>query len=341
MVAQSATTTSRYLEPATSSPYANLLIYLETNLQKWQRALDFSRLEQLHLAQNDDLFFTTMASNLSSLRSFSLSLRNSDASIPSSRLSFLRDLPPLQSLSIHVLAPYRAYSSNTTAPPKRTPFPLDLILAHHGPTLRSLSLSQSESSIPDLHAPMLSLSSIAALKSSAPNLQSLTLDLDRDGEWPWDVLRSIATLSNLTELSLNLEIGADLHAGDMHGGSYGFNRKGLDGKGPWREPRINGTMAEELSKWMADRKEGKRLEKVVFAVGDVKEKVYSGPLYFPPWEEGRGRGFVCKPDSGDAVTDGKEREKKGVEMGNRKGGWKCEDVKRMSFEWDEEDEEDW
>ena len=300
--------------------------------------MDFSRLEHLHLSQEDDLFYTTMAPHLSSLRSLSLSLRNSGASIPSSRLSFLRDLSPLQSLSIHISAPYPAYSfSNTTAPPQRTAFPLDLILAHHGPVLQSLSLSQSESSTLDLHAPMLSTSSIAAIRTSAPNVQSLTLDLDRDGEWPWDILQSFTTLPNLTNLSLNLEIGANLHAGDAYGGSYYYNPKGLEGEGPWREPRMNVTVAENLSKWMADRKEGKRLERVTFAVGDVNDKPWSGPLYFPPWEEGRGRAFVCAPNGSH---DGKN---KGAEVDEEDGkkGWKCDAIKRSRSELFEDDDEIW
>ena len=77
-------------------------------------------------------------------------------------------------------------------------------------------------------------------------------------------------------------------------GDYGWNSDGLRGVGPFREPRMSSSVAEELFEYLRAMKHGRELKQVDFIVGDLEDKPYSGPIYVPYWEEGRARKFVCK-----------------------------------------------
>ena len=251
--------------------------------------MDFSKIHTLALAQSDTLFYTEMARSLPSLRHLSITLGTRGSRVMPEALDFLRAVLPLESLSVRINGPFRNFDNGTVA--DRAPFPFDLILERHGPTLRSLSLTQSELHTPGLHRPMLSIEDIDALGSAAPNISFLDLDIERNGSWPYDTFQALASLPQLTSLKLNLEIGADLHNRDH--GEYYFNPEGLDCSGPLREPRMSISVAEELSQWFDEKKVGYRLERLEFVVGDWQEKPYSGPLYLPSWEEGRSRKFIC------------------------------------------------
>ena len=95
----------------------------------------------------------------------------------------------------------------------------------------------------------------------------------------------------MTTLDIGLEIGADLHRGDW--GHHGWNPEGIDGEGPWREPRMSHEVADKLFAEFVEEKKGEPLKKVTFTVGDIM-KPNLGPLYAPSWEEGRARRFKCK-----------------------------------------------
>jgi hypothetical protein len=53
-------------------------------------------------------------------------------------------------------------------------------------------------------------------------------------------------------------------------------------------------IAKKLFKDLRTKKQGRELTKVEFVVGDFEDKPYSGPIYFPSWEEGRARLFTCE-----------------------------------------------
>ena len=137
------------------------------------------------------------------------------------------------------------------------------------------------------------------LEHRATQLHHLCLDIDRDGSygWPNATFDALTNITSLESLSLRLEIGADLHDSNEWG-SYGWNRQGLNGPNEWfREPRMSLDVAKTLSQELRAKKIDGDLKKVVFEVGDIADKPYSGPIYFPSWEEGRARSFVCELSS--------------------------------------------
>ena len=265
--------------------------YEEPSLEEWRKAMDFTQIEELRLSSIGILFYERMKHELPSLHTLTLE----SAQLPSEILEFIQNVPPLESLSIHLYAPY-PYDEDRN----RTQFPLSDIIERHGSELRSLQLHQGESDVPGLRRPMLSTTQIAEMRASCPNLVDLGLDIDRNGTWPVEIFDAIVSIPTLQSLSLILEIGADLHEHD--GGLYSYNPEGLDGEGPFREPRMSLSASEALFADLRKRKVGAELQYLNVTVGDYMEIPYSGPLYFPNWEEGRARKFVCAIRSEDGDT---------------------------------------
>ena len=262
--------------------------------------MDFTQLEDLQLAQDETLFYERMKHELPGLKRLSLDFGNTGSSMPQDRIEFMREVPPLESLSVRIGVPYEYAEGEKN----RTRFPLAEIVESHCPALSSLSLHQGESHDPRLRRPTLSVDDLSYIRDSCPSLTHLGLDLDRDAQsgWPNVTLEALVQFQNLTTLDIGLEIGADLH-GTGGRGDYDWNPQRLDDPGPFREPRTSLNISETLFAELRRMKQGRPLERVVFVVGDYTEKPYSGPLYFPMWEEGRARRFVCQADHG---ADGKE-----------------------------------
>lgn len=261
-----------------------------SNLEEWIKAMDFAQLEELHLAQDEPTFYERMIDELHGLKSLSFTWSNTGSQVPQERIDFIRNMPPLESLSIIIGVPY--YYED--GPKNRTQFPLSEILQVHGDTLQALSLKQWESEESNLRRPMLSTTDLDAIHKSCPHLVHLCLDIDRDESygWPNETLSKMSSMETLKSLILRMEIGADMHIGQE--GEYYFNPEGISGPGPFREPRMSLEVAKTLFQDLQSIKHGSAWEKVEFVVGDYEQKPYSGPIYIPSWEEGRARKFVCE-----------------------------------------------
>ena len=262
----------------------------ESNLEKWLRAMDFSKIENLHLAQDEPLFYERMKDALPGLRHLSFDWMNSGTQVPAERLAFICSALPLESLSVTISAPWK-YNEGSN---NRTQFPLRNILDQHGSTLESLVLKQREGDHPMLRRPMLSVDEISTI-GDCPNLKHLTLDIDRDAStgWPNSTFDAITRISGLDSLTLRLEMGADLHSGH-ESGDYYWNPEGLDGPGPFREPRMSLSVSNALFDDLRHKKLGSALQRVQFVVGDHEDRPHSGSLYIPSWDEGRSRTFLCE-----------------------------------------------
>lgn len=252
--------------------------------------MDFTHIEDLYLDQDDGVFYDRMKNELPALRRLSLRWpATPNATASEGHVAFLQSVPPLAELSIRIGAPYQ-YDRKQT----RTQFPLTEILAVHCPTLKSLALKQSESEVASQRRPMLNLVNVTAIHEACPNLTHLELDIDRNATtgWPLRTFNKLTEIESLTNLTLRLELGEDMHAGET--GAVDWNHQGLTGRGPFREPRMNQTTAEALFARLREQKKGERLKEVVFEVGDFVEKPYMGPLPGPGWGSGRARKFVCE-----------------------------------------------
>ncbi|KAK5130236.1 hypothetical protein LTR08_002282 [Meristemomyces frigidus] len=138
---------------------------------------------------------------------------------------------------------------------------------------------------------MLATEDISLIRTACPNLAHLGLDIDRSADhgWPNETFVALAQLTKLTSLEFGLEIGADL--GHEHGFvPVDWDSEGLNGPGPFREPRMSLNVSEALFADLRRNKQGQPLKDVTFGVGDDPAKYYAGPLHmFPLWGEGRAR----------------------------------------------------
>ena len=261
--------------------------------------MDWTKLEELNLQQEETLFYERMRHELPGLKRLSLQLGNTGSFMPQDRIDFLRGIPSLESLSIWIGSPYEYAEGEKN----RTRLPLIEIVESHCPSLSSLSLHQGETHDPRLRRPMLSVDDLHYIRDSCPSLTHLGLDLDRDAHtgWPNSTFEALMQFRNLTTLDIGFELGADLHS-TREPAAYDPALQGLNGSGPFREPRMSLNVSETLFTELRRMKQGQPLQKVEFVVGDYTEKAYSGPLYFPMWEEGRARKFVCQADN-DADGD--------------------------------------
>ena len=258
--------------------------------------MDFSQVEDLRLVQRDETFYERMGNELPSLKTLQMEWANSGIDVPDERLEFIKSVPSLESLSVSMGAPY--YYDN--GPKNRTIFPLTTILDTHGQSLRSLALTQLESSEANLRRPMLAVDQIDDIRTYCPQLSHLALDIDRNASygWPNATLDALTRISSLDFLTLGLELGTDLHSSGKSGPS------GWHPDGPYardevvREPRMSLDVAKALFQDLRAKKSGNELKRIKFVVGDVEEKPYSGPIYIEMWEDGKAKTFVCEADSG-------------------------------------------
>lgn len=171
-----------------------------TNLELWTQAMDFSNLRHLALAGctgDVELLTTHLVPKLSSLRSLSFSgSKYADMFLALGkntlhRIALVNNDPYQESESVH-FDKFKAY------------------MAHHADSLKSLEWRMHETH-GTLGLSQIPLSDLRNLHTLAPNLEELTMDLDRNGTWPMEVLDAIvegapASLKNLT---LYLELTSD------------------------------------------------------------------------------------------------------------------------------------
>ena len=155
--------------------------------------MDFTKLKELNLSQDESLFYERMGSELPSLKHLTLKLHNSGLTLRRNRIEFLRQLCPLESLSLLITAPQR-YGQGEKV---RTQFPLADIVEVHGPTLRHLTLHQEESSDAALRRPMLTIDDVVQLRIACPNLTHLGLDTT--------VMLPLVGQATCSELSCNFQ----------------------------------------------------------------------------------------------------------------------------------------
>ena len=265
----------------------------ESPLEPWLRAMDFTHVQSLEISE-DDHFCERMGRELPRLRDLTL---HGYANLTAAARAFLQEMPPLEALALRARVPSR-YDGCV----RRAPFPLDALLARHGPSLRTLRLHQAETDDPTQRRLALRPSQIRSIGRACPHLTHLGLDVDRNESWPNATLAALATgLPQVQALDLNFEIGADLNQGAD--GRYYRNPDGIERGGRFREPRLSKDVAEVLFADLRRHKEGVELRWLNVTVGDFDQRPYHGPLYLPAWGEGRARRFVC--DSTGSKGDGR------------------------------------
>ncbi|EOD48835.1 putative a-alpha x4 protein [Neofusicoccum parvum UCRNP2] len=272
--------------------------------QAWAPAMDWARLKRLDISRPSESFLDAFQARLPGLESLTirptkhfwgdeLTFCEFDAEGAATRqryVDFIAAMPPLRELSIAGMGEL-----------------LDLgpILAAHGQTLRSLGIHEFEEhcfvegSNSTQPRPLLSTADMQKINGSAPHLESLTLDLYRNGALPYKELELLSTFPALRELTLNLDledpsrsyISKHCATTKRHAAEY-CNQNYL------MEPTLNVSTASDILTAVRGwgRPDGEGVAKLVLIAGDYKRGVSGGLLVYFLTEPNEPSRFECEWD---------------------------------------------
>ncbi|UQC87446.1 uncharacterized protein CLUP02_12951 [Colletotrichum lupini] len=170
------------------------------------------------------------------------------------------------------------------------------ILERHGRSLTHLEWRTPESL--ESKRPALPSKVMRDLRNLAPNLQSLTIDLNRNGTWPWEDLRalSLGLPAGLTNLTLYLEIASECR---RQQGPYDPVRC-EDACGPVEQlasPLLTATSALQVARFIRHYAKSP-LASINFFAGDWT-RPWDGPINVPTWLDGRRSWVACGTNGGE------------------------------------------
>jgi hypothetical protein len=171
---------------------------------------------------------------------------------------------------------------------------LEAALARRGPTLRRFEAYHAEA---PTSADALSLAQVRALAAHAPGARHVALVLDRggDGAWPWEHLAALARAApRAQDPALSVHVWLELTT-DCTRGASSFDH-GCAEDDLYRLPRLTAATAQEVADFMARERAGAAaapLQNLTFFAGDWG-RPWDGPIYDPPWVEGRREKVVCR-----------------------------------------------
>ncbi|KAK7393896.1 hypothetical protein QQX98_013324 [Neonectria punicea] len=161
------------------------------------------------------------------------------------------------------------------------PYVFDVVLQHHGASLRQLEWTNAE--LEKDPRPTLSTDQLRSLGRWAPALTSLTIDLNREKQdWPREKLKTLArSLPKLTDLTINL----NLHTADGKNSTSESNvRKNIpSGSGPLAQPLLNAEGAREMLHLLLQSQASKSLETVTFREGNWEWPAFSNGRIGEGW----------------------------------------------------------
>ncbi|KAK4947820.1 hypothetical protein LTR10_013328 [Elasticomyces elasticus] len=178
------------------------------NLDLWRDAMDFSRLEDLAFAADykpsDVAFFLDrMATHLQGLKRLHL-----DGTTSNSTLGFLRDLnSSLTHLTVTNMDILDTGIAVKIIDPDTNTKLLASVVKSHGHSLQHLGIHTFENL--DYNTPIIPAEELTTNLPKLPSLTHLTLNIRRNGTWPFEALATIASSTpNLTTLDLYLDIAS-------------------------------------------------------------------------------------------------------------------------------------
>ncbi|OAL57493.1 hypothetical protein IQ07DRAFT_582649 [Pyrenochaeta sp. DS3sAY3a] len=250
----------------------------KSNFALWMDAMDASGIEELSIDEMTQEMVEKFPALLTSLRI-----------LESTSLPFIQALP-------------NNTLTNLTWIGRAQPEDLSMILAHQGSSLQHL-----EFRCPELWCPSFTPGyDISILLSNTKDLKSLSIDIPRNGTWPLEHLEAIASIPTLEKAELYLNIQSlcrQQYPKDYSAEWVEYRRTdNCKGEDQFQKPYLDGNSALKLFKHMKEHKKGAELGEVTFWLGDWSPP-WDGPLYVPPWAEGRRGKVVCKADIGEALEN--------------------------------------
>ena len=158
------------------------------------------------------------------------------------------------------------------------------ILLQHGRGLVRLEVQEWESDDPADPRPVLSSSQLGQINGLCPMLKDISIDVNRNGAWPYHVLDTIASFENVQRLALWFEAGIDQHQHESR-----FHKSRTDS---YRQPLVNTSAALSLFRYLRERKAGQELRHLTLYVGDWGRE-YGKMMKFQGWGEGREERYEC------------------------------------------------
>ncbi|KAJ4336940.1 hypothetical protein N0V95_008471 [Ascochyta clinopodiicola] len=157
------------------------------------------------------------------------------------------------------------------------PNELNTLLAHQGQSLLSLEYRCDEVTCLTFPAH----SNIHDLTILAPQLQHLTINMQRNDSWPWQDLAVLSRMPNLQTATLYFRMQSSCSirdallkatpTADLSSYFYGPQseaRKLCQGPAHYQAPYLNHTAAADMFAYMRNNKQGAELQSVVFMMGD-------------------------------------------------------------------------
>ncbi|KAI0147788.1 hypothetical protein GGR57DRAFT_475858 [Xylariaceae sp. FL1272] len=254
----------------------------------WQRGVQWERLKTVCLGPRDSMDFLKLAAGYAgSLRTLKVELyddewidgeeESEDYRLRCAPLEdFLRTFTSLESLTLR-----GRHLGDLT------------VIANH-PRLKHLCLHSLEPE--DYYddgemviRPVLTTEQLVELDKALPYLESLELDIYRNGEWPIPFLETIATRFHaLRSLTLHLELG--------------ITRPNPDRKAPGCFIHIEPVLCEESARdlgtlFFSKRSLGSKLNVIVLRTGEELRRYPQRPPDYRPWEQEARRAMVYMPVS--------------------------------------------
>ncbi|KAL2875178.1 hypothetical protein SGCOL_009610 [Colletotrichum sp. CLE4] len=185
------------------------------------------------------------------------------------------------------------------------------VLRHHAQSLKSFEWREAESGTRQRR--VMTAEEISEVGRMAPNLESITLDVNRNGTWPVEVFDALATnFPKVTNITVFLEFASECRRqlGASMEGVYGYDQWKLDlesdcssGIESMAQPVLDTKQAMKLFYRLRENKVGDLMKKVVFYAGDW-ERPWDGALAESEWLDGRRTYFLCEAVYDPPYTSG-------------------------------------
>ncbi|KAI1120339.1 hypothetical protein F5Y10DRAFT_258622 [Nemania abortiva] len=160
----------------------------------WRNKLQWSKLRSLTLGPQYTATFLDLAAG------YAQSLRNLEVKVYTDA-DQKTNCPPLEQFLM-------SFSSLESLSVRGYHLPVETIKNHPG--LKHLCLHSFESVEKEISRPTLDIDQLQELDKSCAYLEILEIDLSRDGKWPEQILKTLATgFRNLQRLILHLEVGIE------------------------------------------------------------------------------------------------------------------------------------
>lgn len=272
----------------------------KTSLDLWLDAMDFRHIKtlSLRLAQDHRPNLERLIPHLKSLRSLAVSG------------TWAKDL--ILGLPENSLTHLSWISSGETGESVQP------ALLRHAQSLTSLEWREPESEY--RQRKVMSAEQIAEVGRAIPGLQSISLDINRNGTWPTEHFEALATnFPKVKNMTIFLEFASECRR-QLETSKLGvvknFHRYDMErkteckGRASMAQPLLNNHRAEKVFDFLREKKVGDELTKVVFYAGDW-QRPWDGPLAESTWLESRKAFYLCEvtdePVSWDIAGSGHTR----------------------------------